>query len=264
MQGTEVRVEGRTWFVREAGSGPAVVIVHGLLDDGESWAPIAQDIARRHRVIVPDLPGSGFSDDGDRDMSAPAQAQRLIALLDELEVHSAAFVGHSFGSQIVSEVAAADPERCAGAVLMSSTGLGWHMHPLVRFLVVPGAGRIVAALGSPPLQRLTGRAGRHAAMLRDAGHRRAFMRAIRAHLNIAGQRKVRWKRMRMPVLIIWGGDDKVIPVAHSERQRNGHFDAYAFIVDGAGHRVHVDQPAQVSEMIVDWLGELRRFRPASG
>src|SRR5664279_6100699 len=89
----------------DVGQGPAVVFVHGLMSSHRTWGTQPGRLARRHRVVAPDLYGHGESDKPMGDYSLGAHAASLRDLFDALEIGSATLVGHSLGGGIVLQLA---------------------------------------------------------------------------------------------------------------------------------------------------------------
>jgi 2-hydroxy-6-oxonona-2,4-dienedioate hydrolase len=117
-----VDVRGRAVRYREAGSGPAIVLVHGLGVSADYWwrngPPLA---AAGFRVLAPDLPGFGHTE-GPSGLSVPDQAAALLAWADALEITTAVYVGHSLSCQTILQLAADHPSRVAGLALAAPTG----------------------------------------------------------------------------------------------------------------------------------------------
>jgi pimeloyl-ACP methyl ester carboxylesterase len=116
-----VEIGGRPLFVREWGEpvAPAVLFVHGAGDDGGHAAPLAAVLADTWRVVAPDIPGHGRSPVAEPEAYAPSRiVLLLVALLDELAVEAAAFVGFSWGASATCHLAARRPERVRSLVLL--------------------------------------------------------------------------------------------------------------------------------------------------
>src|SRR3954470_18492788 len=161
----EVKTEtlhGRTVSYAEAGTGPVLLLVHGMGGSAENWRAVIEPLARNHTVIVPNLPGHGGSTPGG-DYSVGGLAAGLRDLLLVLEHDRATLVGHSLGGGIAMQFAYQFPEIVERLVLVSSGGLGPEVSLLLRAAALPGAGPFIAAT-APVARRLGGglrRAERH-------------------------------------------------------------------------------------------------------
>jgi pimeloyl-ACP methyl ester carboxylesterase len=115
-----VTTNGTTIFVRSAGSGPAVVLVHGYGDTGDMWVPLAVDLARDHTVVVPDLRGLGLSSKPAGGYDKKTQAADIAGVLDALKIQQADVVAHDIGNMVAFAFAARYPERVNRVVLIDA------------------------------------------------------------------------------------------------------------------------------------------------
>src|SRR5581483_11062588 len=145
MEAREIAVHGHRFAYRTAGSGPVVLLVHGMARSSETWREIVPWLADGYRVIAPDLLGHGLSAKPTTDYSVGAHACCLRDLLVALghDSERVAVVGHSFGGGVAMQFAYQFPERCDRMVLVASGGLGRDVHPILRALAVPGAEWVV-------------------------------------------------------------------------------------------------------------------------
>ena len=145
----EMWLHGHRLVYRVAGTGPALLLIHGLFEDALTWRKVIPRLARTHTVIAPDLFGHGESDaPSGIDYYSPAgHAGTLRDLLDVLGHDRVTVVGHSLGGGIALSFAYNYPARVHRMALISSGGLGREVHPLLRALSLPGA--------SPALRLLT-------------------------------------------------------------------------------------------------------------
>jgi pimeloyl-ACP methyl ester carboxylesterase len=121
----ELAVGGARLHYAVGGDGPAVVLVHGLGGTVENWRGFAPELARRHRVLVPDLPGHGRSE------ALPGKIRHLdpyadavVSMLEAEGIERAAWVGHSLGGVIALRAAARRPEVVRGIILAAAAGIG--------------------------------------------------------------------------------------------------------------------------------------------
>jgi pimeloyl-ACP methyl ester carboxylesterase len=266
---------GRELAVRRAGSGPTVVLIHGMAGSLNTWDPVFAELARTCDVIAIDLPGHGASSRLRGDFSLGSLASAVRDALDWLQVDAATIVGHSLGGGIAMQFVYQFPERSERLVLVSSGGLGREVTPMLRMLSVPGAD--VALAGLARLQRtkpagVVGRLSRpvvtrvwndlnymtrQLALLSDRETRESFLATIHAVIDIAGQRISAADRLhlagRLPTLIVWGERDRMIPLSHGRAAAELIPDSRLDVVPGAGHYPHEDDPARFARTLSDFI-----------
>ena len=116
----EIATNGATIHVRVGGTGPAVVLLHGYGETGDMWAPMAEDLARDHTVVVPDLRGLGLSSKPDAGFDKKTQAGDVAGVLDALRIDRADLVTHDIGNMVGYAFAAQHPERVTRFVLIDA------------------------------------------------------------------------------------------------------------------------------------------------
>lgn len=270
----EAVIHGHAICYRTAGSGPAILLVHGIAGRAENWDPIIPALAREHTVIAPDLPGHGLSGKPPGDYSIGALASAMRDLLVYLGHERATVIGHSLGGGVAMQYAYMFPERCERLVLMSSGGLGPDVSPILRAAALPGADLFLTltagaatAVGAP-VGRALGRIGlrpspdvaevaRGFASLADAETRMAFLSTLRAVIGTKGQRVDASNRLylaaEMPTLIVWGADDPIIPAHHGERAHAAMPGSRLRVFEGAGHMPHFDAPTAIAEALLEFI-----------
>jgi pimeloyl-ACP methyl ester carboxylesterase len=277
-----VRLHGRTLHYRRLGSGPPLVLLHGIASDGSTWDAALEALAARHEVLVPDLPGHGGSDPPVGDHSTGAYACVVRDLLEVLDVGSVTVVGHSLGGGVAMQFAYQFPELAERLVLLNSGGLGREVSPLMRAAALPGAELVVPVLASGPL-RLGGRiaakalgaigrtpstdlreGARSLAGLSDPDARRAFLGTVRTLVGPRGQIVSASDRLYLtellPSLLIWGARDTIIPLAHGHAAHAAMPGSRLVVIDHAGHFPHIDEPEQVAALIGDFVATTERPR----
>src|ERR687886_1982522 len=137
----------RRAFVR-AGSGPPLLLLHGIGNSAQTWAGVIDQLAQHHTVLAPDLLGHGWSDKPRGDYSIAGYANGMRDLLSVLDIEQATVVGHSLGGGIALQFAYQFPERCERLVLVSSGGLGREVHLLLRAASLPGAEYVLPLLAA--------------------------------------------------------------------------------------------------------------------
>jgi pimeloyl-ACP methyl ester carboxylesterase len=275
MEAQRVTIHGHEVSYRGAGSGPVVVLIHGMAGSSVTWEAVIPALSRHYTVIAPDLPGHGDSDKPRGDYSLGAHAGSIKDLLIALGHDRATIVGQSFGGGVAMQLAYQHPERCERLVLVSSGGLGQEVALLLRALTLPGAEHLMPIacnsrvrdvgvavtgffdrLGLRPVPAVA-EMWRSFASLSDAETREAFQHTLRSVVDMHGQRVNAADRMYLaadvPTLIVWGDRDPIIPMDHGvqahEMMPGSRFEVFA----GAGHYPHCEQPDRFAEVLVDFL-----------
>jgi pimeloyl-ACP methyl ester carboxylesterase len=263
----------------KAGTGPAMLLIHGLGGTRRTWRHLIPGLARTHTVIAPDLPGHGLSDPPAGDYSLGAHACVMRDLLLTLGYPRASIVGHSLGGGVALQAAYQFPERTERVVLISSGGLGAEVTPILRAATLPGADTVVAGLSSIPTaltQRLFGvlpalighsDARVLADVLRgltDDHQRRAFLRTARTVIDWRGQTVSAGRQLgllsEVPLLVAWGANDKTIPPQHHHALAERVPHAVTVEIPDAGHYPHETAPTQVLSALQTFLAATQPFR----
>jgi pimeloyl-ACP methyl ester carboxylesterase len=281
----EMWLHGHRLVYRVAGTGPALLLVHGLFEDALTWRKVIPRLARTHTVIAPDLFGHGESDAPiGIDYSPAGHAGTLRDLLDVLGHERATIVGHSLGGGISISFAYNYPERLDRIALISSGGLGLDVHPLLRMLSLPGASYILRLLTTPPALGLLAASARLALATRARGaartiwaaqltlagvgdreRRAAKITTLRAVIGRRGQRVTALDRFYLlrpvPTLLIWGTHDRMIPSHHASAALATHPGAKLVLVDGAGHLPHRTRAKFVTERLTSFVNDSAAHAP---
>jgi len=266
---------------RMAGKGPVVVLIHGMAGSSRTWLDVMRLLARDYTVVAPDLLGHGESAKPMGDYSLGAYASGLRDLLaGALGIERATVVGQSLGGGVAMQLAYQHPELCERLVLVGSGGLGREVSWMLRALTLPGAEYVMPVL-FPRFARTAGE--RVVAFFRDRGvrapqiaemwsayaslteteNRHAFVRTVRAVIDPGGQTVSAKDRLYLaaavPTLIAWGDRDNIVPVEHAYATHALLPDSQLEIFEGAGHFLHVEQPARFAEVLHDFIA---RTKPA--
>jgi pimeloyl-ACP methyl ester carboxylesterase len=269
-------VHGRAVSYAEAGSGPLLVLIHGMAGTAENWGSVIEPLALRHTVIAPDFPGHGLSEPGGGDYSLGSLASGLRDLLLTLGHERATLVGHSLGGGVALQFTYQFPEMVERLALVSSGGLGPDVSPILRAAALPGADLFIAATAGIGGQagsligRGLGRLGmrpsadvaevaRGYASLADSERRKAFLATLRAVVGTEGQRVAALDRLylaeALPLLIVWGDRDPIIPVAHAEEAHRELPGSRVEIFEDVGHLPQVEAPGRFVATLERFLAE---------
>src|SRR4051794_27709897 len=147
-----VTIHGHRRAYVKAGSGPALLLLHGLGCTHNTWLPVLDSLARRYTVIAPDLLGHGESDKPRADYTLGAFANGMRDLLTVLNIDKVTVVGHSFGGGVAMQFGYQFPERTERMVLVAPGGLGPEVSPLIRAVSLPGFNPVMGLLTLPGLR----------------------------------------------------------------------------------------------------------------
>jgi len=269
-------VHGRSISYLEEGQGPVLLLIHGIAGSCEHWREVIEPLAQSHTVIAPDLPGHGTSESGGGDYSLGALAAGLRDLLLTLGHERATLVGHSLGGGIAMQLAYQFPEMVERMALVSSGGLGPEVSPVLRAAALPGAdlfisltagagrrvgstlGRGLSALGLRPNADVA-EVARAYASLEDPDRRAAFLDTLRSVVGTRGQRVAAGDRLYLaeavPVLIVWGARDSIIPVRHGEEAHRAIPGSRLEVFEDAGHLPQLEAPARFVTALERFLRE---------
>lgn len=242
----------------EAGAGPAVLLVHGNLAGRGWWRDVLSNPVPGFRFIAPDLPGFGESEvSGTFRASIPLYAEASLRLLDELEVDEAIPVGHSLGGAVVMEMAAREPDRLPGAVLLGSAppdGLRTlpHVYPFLRMArtdedTMREALRHAMPTRTPPyLDDLVA----EARMMHPAsfvGNAQALAR---------WDRRKEMEHYERPVLVASGERDHLIRTRETEATVDVFSQGQQAIVPETGHSPQIERPGIFYRLLENFLRTL--------
>ncbi len=270
-------LHGKRLTYRRAGSGPVLLLVHGITNSSASWTPVMRPLADAgFTVLAPDLPGHGGSERHRGDHSLGAHASILRDLLQVLDLPRVTVVGHSLGGGVAMVFSYQFPERVERLALIDSGGLGREVSLMIRAATLPGAEHVIRAAITPWAVRVVGAAGGllgrvgvkpgadleeiagGVASLGDAERRAAFVRTARSIASPGGQRVSAADRLylaaEVPVLLVWGSEDPVIPLAHGVAAHAALPSSRLEVFDGAGHFPMLDDPARFVEVVSSWMG----------
>jgi len=265
----EIAVRGRTVALIEAGRGTPLVYLHGFADVhgvAGDLAPFHHGLAQRNRLIAPAHPGCNGSSEFLQGNRIEDFLFHYCEVFDALGLERFALAGHCTGGWIAAEYAVRHPERVARLALIGAAGLfvlGEHIGDIFLHSQ-PDHGTSLASLrrmlfaseDAPQAMRYypDGRGTLEEEMRRYGMLR--FGSAIGFKPPYFYNRSLvdRLYRANMPSLVVWGADDRMVPVAHgkayAERLGNG---STLRVIAGAGHAVHLEQPDAVLAQMKPFL-----------
>jgi pimeloyl-ACP methyl ester carboxylesterase len=284
-----LELHGERMAYRDVGHGPAMLLIHGMAGSSDTWRAALPRLSAHHRVLAPDLVGHGSSAKPRGDYSLGAFAVWLRDFLDKLAIKRVTLVGQSLGGGVAMQFVHQHPDYVERLVLISSGGLGPEVGWTLRAMSAPGAELILPVIapqfavtfGERVRSRLTAW-GIHSARaaetwsayasLADPSSREAFLRTLRSVVDYRGQAVSAFNRLSfgsgLPVLLIWGADDRIIPASHGEAAQRALPDSRLRVLAGVGHYPHLEAADEVVDAIDDfctttaaWQGPQHRMPP---
>lgn len=271
----QIELHGRRAVYRIAGTGPAVVLVHGMLNSSSHWRQVALELASDHTVIAPDLIGHGDSATPRGDYSLGAHAASIRDLLTAIGVERATLVGHSLGGGVAMQFFYQFPARVERLVLISSGGLGREVSPVLRTAALPGVTAVLSLAAHPRLlaavydtgRRLRARGVRHGTYVQALARalrplerpqaRAAFLHTLRSVIDVHGQRVSATDRLylleSMPTMIVWGERDNTIPLAHGRDAHRAVTRSRWRTLPGVAHFPHLEDPHALAAVLREFL-----------
>lgn len=269
----EIQANGTTLHVRMGGSGPAVVLLHGYGETGDMWAPLAADLARDHRVIVPDLRGMGLSSKPAGGYDKKTEAQDIAGILDKLDVGKVDLVAHDIGNMVAYAFAAQYPQRVTKLVLMDAPlpGIGpWEeilKNPLLWHFRFggPDMERLVAGRERIYLDRFWNEFSADPAKWDEASRQHyAALYALPGGMHagfaqfaafdqdaVDNQAFLTKGKLTMPVLAV--GGDKSFGPTMAVVARVAASDVTGAVITGSGHWLMEEQPAATIQAVRSFL-----------
>jgi pimeloyl-ACP methyl ester carboxylesterase len=271
-----IPVQGARMRCLIAGSGPSLMLLHGLLGTADAWGPATQRLAANSTVYAPDALGIGGSDRvPGLDVSLAATARRLIELMDAKQIGEADIVGTSHGGAVALMLAALCPERVRSLILHAPANpFSDIADPVIHFYRTPlgrwFAGRIPTlpasvqslALGrmyGDPSRVRSGSLGYYIDSLRVQGTIPYVLSILeRWELDMAALEAALPSVRRVPTLLLWGDHDRAVSLRSGERLAEYFDHASLVVIPGAGHLPHEEVPVTFAGAINGFLGGLDR------
>ena len=270
-----IELHGHPVSYRLAGSGPVLVLIHGITSSSRTWEKVLPALAEHHTVLAPDLLGHGESAKPSGDYSLGAYASGVRDLMVALGLTPATVVGHSLGGGIAMQLAYQFPERIERLALVSSGGLGREVNLILRAATLPGSEYVLPLLCAPVLRDAVRTLGRAAGLvglkpgadlqgilegfgsLAAVDARRAFLQTARSIMDVTGQRVSAQDRLYlaagMPTLIVWGENDPMIPVAHGRAAHAEMPGSRLELFPDAGHFPFNDDPIRFAALLREFV-----------
>jgi pimeloyl-ACP methyl ester carboxylesterase len=274
----QVEIDGSSVNYVDYGSGSPgahpVVFVHGLGGSWQNWLEnIPRMAAEGRRVVALDLPGAGFSEMPADEISISGYGRVVNALCDELDLGEVVLVGNSMGGFVAAETAIQFPQRVERLVLVSAAGITTSDVVRGPLMAASRVFAMVATRAAVMSDRLVVRPRLRVPMFAQiirypqripadllheitySSGRKGFVPALRAILTY--DVRDRLPEIRCPTLIIWGGDDMLVPDRDAGEFERMIPDSRKVVLPDTGHVAMMERPQTVNDLLVEFLAEVR-------
>jgi len=259
-QDKTITVFGQAIHYFDMGSGPVVVLLHGLGSRKDDWLPVLETMAQKYRLLVPDQIGFGRSDKPLLDYSVQTYVDFLNEFLRQLKVEKASLVGESLGGWIA-------------ALYVAEIGGGAHLIPVEKLVLVDAAGlkqdKPIPDLNPSSLAAMRGLMEAvfyDTSWLTEDALRKVFTDKLAVHdgytvRSILGNPVLGTERLddrlgsiKVPTLVTWGKQDKLLPIASGERYAAGIAGAKLVTFDKCGHVPPIEKTEEFLAAATEFLG----------
>ncbi|GAA4675142.1 alpha/beta fold hydrolase [Frondihabitans cladoniiphilus] len=268
-----VVVDGVRLRYRVTGSGAPILLLHGIGQSLDDWTEQHELLAERHTVYSLDLPGFAYSERLQGAATLEKLASILPSFLDAVGVSDPLpVVGNSLGGAVAMTFAAAHPERVSALVLADSAGFGSEVAVVLRMLAIKPLGSLLmrparansvrTVLSVFHDRRLaTGARVDHSfALSQRPTHQQTTLDLARDLGTIRGVSEA-WRqallarvtKLRIPMLVVWGDDDHVLPFSHLEAARAALPEAETHVFTKTGHMPQIERPSEFAEVLEEFL-----------
>lgn len=251
--------------------GTTVILLHGIGSSVETWAYNINVLAQHHRVYAVDLVGAGRSDKPPATYSLTYLAQFVLGFMDAISIECASLVGNSLGGGVALQFALNFPQKVEKLILVNSLGLGKEITLTLRLVTLPFVGRLFSPsrMGTALLLKQSVYYSTlisndlvelfyQIASLPKAWE--ALLELINTNIDLFGVRTEiynpivdRLATITAPTLVLWGRQDRVLPVAHAAVATKGLPNARIHIFDPCGHWSQVERSEEFNTLVLEFL-----------
>jgi pimeloyl-ACP methyl ester carboxylesterase len=261
----------RYWVVGDQGS--PVILIHGIGQYVEHWASAMSALAAHHKVYAIDLPGHGKTDKPpEMSYTLDDLSQFIKDLMSALGIEKAHIVGHSLGGAVSMRLVLRQPASVDRLVLVDSGGLGREVSMMFRILSLPLLGEMLSRPSLSGSAALLKMFVHDSAIITDElvkqnyqmnalpGAHQAILKSLRTNVNVWGQidnsRDIHGiTSISNPVLVIWGRQDNLIPVAHTDIADKGFPIVRVEIIENCGHFPMLEHASEFNKLLLDFLSD---------
>ena len=273
LSGTEelwAKLDGHRMRYQRAGSGPPVLLIHGLLGYSFSWRFNLAALAEHHTVYAVDLLGTGYSErPSGMDCSLTGVARQVSRFMDAVGLVSADVIGTSHGGGVAAVLAASEPAKVRRLILVAninpwsrigrkrvwalSSPAGWFVLKLGWVLVKMIQKAYIGRMYGDKRRMSPGTIEGYVAPLKSRGSDRYALSVVRRwRKDMPGLREA-FGKIKAPSLVLWGSKDKLVSPASATAVQQAIPGAELKIVEGAGHLIYEEVPEEFNRIVLDFF-----------
>jgi len=263
-------INTRFWSMGEAGT--SVILIHGIGGYVEMWENNIESLSQKHRVYALDLPGFGRSDKPNIPYSFPFISKFVLDFMEALEIERASLIGNSMGGGISLQVAIQFPDKVDKLVLVNSAGLGKELTIMFRLASLPLIGWLLSRPSRKGVRKILHECVYDKSLITDdfaergyqiaalPGAHKAFLIALRSSVTLGGLTEEvlnifldKLHTIQAPTLVIWGRQDRILPVSHAHvaEEKIPHSEIHIF--DRCGHLPQIEHPEEFNTLVLNFL-----------
>jgi len=242
------------------GNDRHILFIHGLGSAADRWLDIPDALSEKFHTIALDLPGFGKSDKPIMDYTIENFRKTIVDFIDSLVINNTSIVGHSLGGYIAAEVAIQNKNRVESLVLIDSSGMLKKPTPLLEEYVKVAMNptkdkvrKVFEQMVADPKRIPTKLVETFISRINSPNAKYAF----KSTLENSAYSQIGLDRLKLieniPTLILWGVEDKVIPIQHSKIFKEAILNSQIKIIQDAGHAPFAEKPDQVCEILRNFL-----------
>ena len=268
-----IKVQGiNTRYWVNGNEGTDLILIHGIGSYMEAWENNVEFFSQNHRVFVLDLPGFGRSDKPVVQYSFPYFSQFVLDFMDAQGIERASLVGNSMGGGVSQHIAVQAPDRVAKLVLVNSAGFSKDLTILLRVSSLPLIGELLSRPSRKGTMRILKECVYDPSLITDdmvelgyqivsqPGATKAFLATLRSTIKFTGLTKKvlrsftdNFNSIKAPTLVIWGQQDRILPVSGANVAEKGIPNTTVHIFDPCGHMPQIERPEEFNTIVENFL-----------
>ncbi len=248
-------------YLEEGNSKDTIVLLHGLGGMAERWIPIFPLLSKSYRVIAPDLIGYGQSDKPQIDYTMDLFKKITLGILETLSLQNVYMIGTSLGGEIVAECAATQSALIKKAVMVSPAGIMKKSTPALDAYTMAAlypnheSVRLAYQMMLGKDREISEQSIEN--FISNMSRPNTKMVFLSTLLGMKNTPPITEKLglIKVPVLLIWGSEDKMIPIEYSKDFVASIPNCKFVIMDGFGHIPYEEHPLEFSKLVLDFLSK---------